>query len=626
MQIKLNKLSLENFKGIRSFTLATDGQNCLIKGVNAAGKTTLMDGFLWLLFNKDSQGKADFAIKTLDKNGQELHNLFHIIKAVLDIDGKEIVLQKVLSEKWTKKRGQARAEFTGHETQHIINGVPIQKKEWDARIQSIINESTFKLLTSPTYFNSLHWTARRVLLLQVCGDISDADVIKSDDALAALPEILGARSLEDHKKVLAAKKKQINDRLKEIPSRIDELNKSLALVAAYPVTQIVNMVSSLNAQIQAAKDDANLSALRKDKAEWEAKVSEAKTAWRKSRAEDERKMDEELLLLTRERSIDTSALLEINALIESAGKKIILNKTEMESLRKDYMEISEAKFDGDLNCPACGQALPADRIQAARDQYNTRTAKRLANINEQGKSRKADNEIHAAALKLHEARKTTLEQDIKGLTERIEKATASKAEYIKAMDLAEKKELEGLLVKVSEIQEKIDANAPVNTALLEAQVKIEQTKLAEIEAAKKTKVRIVELSKEEKSLATEYERLEGETFLMEKFIKSKVALLEDKISSKFKMIHFKMFDTLINQGISECCETTVNGVPWDSLNTGNQILGGLDIVSTLQKHYDVLAPCFLDHRESLTTTPHMDCQLISLVADENYKELTVEYD
>jgi len=194
------------------------------------------------------------------------------------------------------------------------------------------------------------------------------------------------------------------------------------------------------------------------------------------------------------------------------------------------------------------------------------------------------------------------------------------------MDLAEKKELEGLLVKVSEIQEKIDANAPVNTALLEAQVKIEQTKLAEIEAAKKTKVRIVELSKEEKSLATEYERLEGETFLMEKFIKSKVALLEDKISSKFKMIHFKMFDTLINQGISECCETTVNGVPWDSLNTGNQILGGLDIVSTLQKHYDVLAPCFLDHRESLTTTPHMDCQLISLVADENYKELTVEYD
>jgi len=83
MKIALVKLTLSNFKGIRDFTLEPDG-NCLIKGANATGKTSLMDAFLWLLFNKDSQGKADFALKTL-KEGQEIPNIEHSVEMELEI-------------------------------------------------------------------------------------------------------------------------------------------------------------------------------------------------------------------------------------------------------------------------------------------------------------------------------------------------------------------------------------------------------------------------------------------------------------------------------------------------------------------------------------------------------------
>ena len=72
MKITLNRLTLENFKGVESFTLAADGRSCMVLGDNGVGKTTLMDAFLWLLFGKDSQGKADFAIKTLDREGREI--------------------------------------------------------------------------------------------------------------------------------------------------------------------------------------------------------------------------------------------------------------------------------------------------------------------------------------------------------------------------------------------------------------------------------------------------------------------------------------------------------------------------------------------------------------------------
>ena len=63
--VKLNRLTLTNFKGIRSFTLEPQGEDVNIYGDNAVGKTTIFDAFTWLLFGKDSLNRADFEIKTL---------------------------------------------------------------------------------------------------------------------------------------------------------------------------------------------------------------------------------------------------------------------------------------------------------------------------------------------------------------------------------------------------------------------------------------------------------------------------------------------------------------------------------------------------------------------------------
>ena len=56
MEIKLNSLILENFKGISYFELNVDGKNASVYGTNASGKTTLADAYFWLLFGKDSNG------------------------------------------------------------------------------------------------------------------------------------------------------------------------------------------------------------------------------------------------------------------------------------------------------------------------------------------------------------------------------------------------------------------------------------------------------------------------------------------------------------------------------------------------------------------------------------------
>ena len=82
-------------------------------------------------------------------------NIEHTVQGNLAIDEMMLDLKKIFKEKWTKKRGDATKTLTGHTTDHFIDGVPIQKKKWDSRLDDIIDEETFKLITLPGYFNSL---------------------------------------------------------------------------------------------------------------------------------------------------------------------------------------------------------------------------------------------------------------------------------------------------------------------------------------------------------------------------------------------------------------------------------------------------------------------------------------
>jgi hypothetical protein len=93
------------------------------------------------------------------------------------------------------------------------------------------------------------------------------------------------------------------------------------------------------------------------------------------------------------------------------------------------------------------------------------------------------------------------------------------------------------------------------------------------------------------------------------------------------MAKFKLFDTQINGGLVECCETLYNGVPYGSnLNTGHRILVGLDIINTLSEHYGFAPMVFVDNAESLTEEFQLQGQVIRLVATPEEPTLKVEYD
>jgi len=647
-EMKLERLSLRNFKGVKEFTFEPGGEDIAVYGDNATGKTTLADAWFWLLFGKDSLNKTDFEIKTLE-NGAPVHGLEHEVEGVLLLGDAALTLRKVYSENWTKKRGSPSKEFTGHSTDYCIDGVPVKKNEYEAKISLIVDEDAFKLLTNPRHFNEvLHWQERRKVLLEVCGDVKDEDVIASDGALASLPDILNGHKLEDHRKIVMAKRTEINKELAMIPVRIDETQRGLP-GEREGEAEVQSLLSSLrNDSAGISQRIATLVAgggvavknieLREVEAE---QMKLQKNHWVKSAGETQKAKAELRRLEDKIREIE--ARIGTNQRLSTeASEEVTLNENKLVSLREKYAAVygEEFAFEQSDTCPTCGQALPVAQLDAAREKaqadFNLSKAERLEEIVAEGN-----------AIKFRKERASA--QDVRLMTEgsnahtelvaatheaaRAEETVASleqaETDYAKTpayLQLEEKKgaieqQIEELkAASTEEVDRAIAARQATDVSIAEYEATI-----AEIQQRASGLQRIEDLKHQEKLLAAEFEKMEQELYLTEQFVRTKVQLLEGKINSKFEMARFKMFDEQVNGAIAECCETTYHGSPYaTALSNSERINIGLDIINTLSEHYQFVAPIWVDNCEAVARLLPTKGQQIKLYVSEADKVLRIK--
>ncbi len=645
-QLRLSKLSLHNFKGIRDFTLDANGGDIAVRGDNATGKTTLADSFAWLLFGKDSAGKADFDIKTLDSEGEAIHGLDHEVEATLTngTDEKAVTLRKVFREKWTKRRGQAEREFTGNTTDHFIDGVPVKQKEYQEAVADIADEAVFRLLTDPAHFaERLHWEKRREILLDVCGDVTDSEVIASTESLANLPEILEGRSLEDHRKVIAARRREINAELDKIPVRIDEAERALPDVSEFPSEDEIEtgLENTKTTKAEAEQELARIEAggqiaeKTKELREVEAAIQEAETAFQ-GNVESQKKA------LREARDMIANDLSQAQDKVREAERKIANAKTDIELLtqimderREEWQKTNDLAFEHDEpdTCAACGQSLPEEKVEAAREKaleiFNSAKSRNLTKLSEEGKRAKEDRDKLETG---EEARRLVL-SEAKAKMGELENALKEADEQIKSVIVPEP-DISALEEKGASLNEVIGelriGNAEMveevrdRITALDSQIQEAQEALDAYKAVARGEERIAELKAQEEKLAAEFEELERQLYLTEEFVRTKVQMLEERINNRFALARFRLFKVLVNGGLEECCDVNYEGVPWGSLNTGAQINIGLDIINTLTDHYDVTPPVFVDHAESVTAIIPTRGQAIKLVVSEKDKELRVE--
>ena len=632
--MKLSEIMLNNFKGIKFINFEFDGNDASIYGDNATGKTTIFDSLCWLLFGKDSLDRADFEIKTL-VNGEPLHNVNHEVEATFsNDDGTGFTLKRIYRERYSNPRG-GETKLTGHTTDYFINEVPVKEKEYKAFINNMINEDVFKLITNPLYFNEQYsWQNRRKLLLEMCGDVDDESVINSRDDLKRLAQLLNGHTVEEQKKIVAAKKTALNKELDMIPIRIDEAVRNKPEIASdkTKLTQDIQVIMNGIDELEKEKAIINngfeatekYSKIREINRQLEARRSEVLSDYKKDKQALRSKYELSLMQLKsleaeRDRYYDRHN--DLNRDIDLENKRI-------EKLQDEFNSFNNQEFDT-VNCPTCGQPYPDEKRAELETIFNTQKSTNLEEWQKLIDSAKAMKQSYMEQQDLMAVK-------VDGLTNQIvDKQKEYDSQFKDYEELQEPnieddpayKDLKAELF----ILELDDGNEADDDKLLKIDTELKElkskksaleTELNKFKMAADIDTRIAELETQQRKLAEEKNLLDETSFLIDEFVKTKVDLLEQSINSHFEYARFKMFNMLVNGNIEECCETTYKGVPYRSMNNAARMNVGLDIINALTKFYNVTAPVFIDNAEAVTDFIKCNSQTIKLVVDADFKTLT----
>lgn len=309
-------------------------------------------------------------------------------------------------------------------------------------------------------------------------------------------------------------------------------------------------------------------------------------------------------------------------------------------------------------CSLCGQKLPADKIEQLKTDFEERKTKAKAdakrklndsksdfitqkesnleeikaygfakkNLIEELTKKNADLQMEIDSLKKQEQGTLTNKEELcKLLSEIPEEADYSQNEEYVKLKAEHDKILADIAKLESEGADKVVTDLKAEKSDLQAQ--LDEVNKVIAQGANNVAIddRIETLRDEQKEIGQKVADQEQMLYLLEEFIRFKLDKISESINSHFKTVNFKLFEMQLNGGMKDCCECTVNGVPYSTLNSGHRIVAGLDIIRSLSELYGVSVPIFVDNAESLNefNVPDMDAQLILLSVSED-KQLKVE--
>jgi predicted nucleic acid-binding Zn-ribbon protein len=640
-QLRLQKLTLENFRGLKAITITPEGEDFTIAGDNRLGKTTCGDGITWLLFGKDMQGRSDakFALKTLDAEGNELGHLDHSVEGVFLLNGTELVLKKIYKEIHTRKRGAAQKVFTGHTTEYFINGVGTTAGKFKAQIAEIASEETFRLLTVPDYFaEGVKWEKRREVLLDIIENVSDDQVIATNRALARLPSILNGKAVEDFMAIRKSERTKTNEKLDEIPTRIDENSRRMpdisgidAKKTAQAMVAIDNQVAGKRQTVAGLDSGGAAFALKSDLSAVDDKIAGFKRQAEDARANTIRAKGTRKANLLFDLQTATNRQSGLGSQRDGllAEQGTLQNKRAQLSQDFDTLSSIPRGVTSGLTCDSCTQVIP-DELQISV--FESQRSRSLQEINEAGVEMKTRLSKIDLELKGLEEGLRAAQVEVDGFSQKIEAASQEISAMLGAA--AKPEDIAGYVEAVAErakLMAEIEAaeaggdNSALRQKLtdeleaLRAEKSGLQASMDLVDEHHKLNTRNDELREEEKRLAQEVEAAEADIFLMEEFVRAKVAMLDESIQQRFPGIKFKLFKENINGGLVPCCDVLITGVPYESANTAARINTGLQIIRTLSEYYGVRLPVIVDRAESVNQLASPNTQLIKLVVSKDKK-------
>ena len=640
-EIKINRLSLENFKCHDALTIRFGGENTSIYGDNATGKTSIYDALTWLLFGKDSHGNGEknIDIKPLDSQGNVRdHNAITAVEAEFSVNGEVSTFRRTFHEIWKTKRGCAEATYTGNESEYAVDGVPCKKNAFDSKIQEMVPEAVFRLLTSVSYFAAdMKWQNRRAVLFEMAGTMTDKEIMGKDARFTPLLEGMGKLELTDYKTKLVSQRKGCLGVRDDTPIRISECTRTIEDISGIDFADAHSKEEDLRSAIEGIRrsmadleNNDSLRAAQMDLRETKMNMEEMERQnleYRRSQDNGSAKAKELKGLI----AIAEGRISGNQRFLRTAEQSVKNYEAEIQRLRDLWVEENGKAFAGGI-CPTCGQALPFDQLQKASADFEKKKQQKLAEIQEKAGHAKesmenANGEIQRWTQDIAETEKAL--QDYRKQLEEAQSGTKpiedmpgyaeTKAAIQRSMD-ALQAEINRLMNQGSEEKRKLREEF----AAANDQLRFVQKVLAREGLKEQAEARIADLQADARKATEELETLDQMLWLIEDFTRFKASFVEQSVNDMFLLAKFRLFREQANGGLEERCDVVYDGVPYTGLNTGMQINVGIDIINALSRHYGVRVPLFVDNAESVTRLEDGNMQTIRLVVSEEDKEIRYE--
>ena len=645
----IKQLSLKNFKKIKDLTVEFSNETNIL-GNNGVDKTTIFDAFTWLLFGKDHLGRTDsgkgrFEVKTLNSDNTPIHKLEHSVTGEFIVNNEPLKLQRVYKEKWVKKQGTSDPVMDGHETLFYINDVPEKKGTYESKVSQIIDESVFKIITNPATFCELPWKHQREILIKLAGiNDDDSSLMYSNEEFRGLLDKLTGKDLEGYSRQLSERKKRLKKDLDAIPPRIDEVRNGMPEAIDYD--QITSDLADKEKEIREVEQsivDKSKPAEKyyKEKSEWESQRGKLKLEI--SRFESE--ASNQISLKLNEK---TSIIQSIQGNIERIKDRILFANDQIKEKQEQVGALTEQKSQllekwhtvnkstpDNPVCPFTNNICTVQEVvDTSSEVFNKNKIEQKSSINTKGKALKE--KIELINTSINELNEGVKGEEIK-LQQKQEELTRAKnapagVQTVQSI-LKDNSEYQSLINQLNILDQKEDQfnatpdvddkDLKLKKSLLVSQRDELKKQLNTREEITRAGKRIIELEHESKFLAQQISDIEKDEYLIEQYTKFKIDTVEGPINRLFPTVKFKLFEEQINGGISETCEALINGVPWRMTNTAAQIQSGIEIINRLCEHFQVLAPIFIDRRESVIHIPETQSQIINLIVDKEYKQLKI---
>ena len=229
--ITLNKMSIQNFKGIENLEIAFNGKNTLISGYNDMCKSTIADAYFWSTTGKNAALAARFEVRPRDKQGNEVHDVITSVECEFSVrDDSDYgyaytfsIRRDEIEDLTEKAKHQLKPEtIAPKKSFYFIDNAPYDAKIFYATLGEIMcDKDKFTILSNPMAFFALDEKVQRDLLTAACGDVQDSEV----EGYEQVKQICGAINTPVQvKEGLADSIRKTNKRLSEIPARIDSLS------------------------------------------------------------------------------------------------------------------------------------------------------------------------------------------------------------------------------------------------------------------------------------------------------------------------------------------------------------------------------------------------------------------